>query len=67
MEFERLAFSISEVAGRLGVCDQTVRRRLRDGTIRSIHLGSKQLVTAAELRRLLRERHAITHDTGDIE
>jgi excisionase family DNA binding protein len=57
---ERAAFTIGEVAVRLGVCNTTIRRRISDQTIRVVRLGPKVLISACELQRLLGEEQRLT-------
>jgi hypothetical protein len=44
-----------ELASALGWCLQTVNRRVRDGSIRTISVGPSKIIPATELPRLLGE------------
>lgn len=55
---QRLAYSPQEAADALGVHRSTIYERLNDGTLRSVHVGSRRLIPASELRRLLGEVEA---------
>ncbi len=50
------AFSIAEVAKRLGVHQRTVWRYARYGLIRSVRFGRRRLIPARELAALLERR-----------
>lgn len=54
---ERLTVKPRELAAALGICLQTVHRRIKDGSIRTVALGPSKLIPATELARLLGERH----------
>lgn len=49
----RDAYSVAEVARRLGVAELTVRRQISAGKLPSIRLGDRVLVPADYLDRLL--------------
>ncbi len=51
----RAAYSVREVAGRLGVSDATIWRLLRKGTLRSVKVGSLRRITAKSLQEMLVE------------
>lgn len=53
---DRKTITPRELASALGLCIQTIHRRVRDGTIRSIALGPTKLIPASELSRLLGEQ-----------
>lgn len=46
-------FGMREVADRLGLSHETIRRYCREGRIRSIHLGDRRLVSADELASIV--------------
>lgn len=48
-------YTIDEVAERLKVSRSTVYRAIRENTIQSIHIGTRQRIRHIELERLLRE------------
>lgn len=48
-----LAVSIQRAAELLSVHPNTVRRRLKDGTLRSIQFGARVLVPISSIERLL--------------
>jgi excisionase family DNA binding protein len=52
-EIERAAFNQVEAAKYLGVSDKTVRKLLKEGTIRCARVGSRTLIAKAELDRFL--------------
>ena len=52
---ERLLYSVREVAGLIGMCMQTVRSLLADGTIKFIAVSNRQFVPAEELKRFVTE------------
>jgi excisionase family DNA binding protein len=52
-EIERAAFNQVEAAQYLGVSDKTIRKLLKEGTIRCAHVGSRVLIAKAELDRFL--------------
>jgi excisionase family DNA binding protein len=47
------AVSIPEAAGKLGVSQRTVERRIADGSLRVVRLGRRVLVPQTEVDRLL--------------
>lgn len=49
----RLAVSLPEAAHLLGISSRHARDLVNEGVIKVVYLGSKRVVTAAELRRLL--------------
>lgn len=55
MTFHQAAYSRSEAAALLGCDLSTIIRRIDDGTLRSVKLGRRVLVPAAEIARLLGE------------
>ena len=52
---ERRALSIQETAQTLGISRATLYRRLKEGRITTIVLGSRRLVPVAAIDALLRE------------
>jgi excisionase family DNA binding protein len=46
---------LKEVANRLSVSEFTVRRRVKEGTIRSVRLGRRLLISDSEVERIIRE------------
>jgi excisionase family DNA binding protein len=52
-EIERAAFNQVEAAQYLGVSDKTVRKLLKEGTIRFARIGSRVLIAKSELDRFL--------------
>ena len=44
--------TVREAAGRLRVSEETIRRRVDDGTLAAVRLGSVRRVFASELDRL---------------
>ena len=51
--FEPEAVPVSVVCQTLSISRQTASRRIRDGSIRAIHIGPTIRVPVAELRRLI--------------
>ncbi|MGB9072517.1 MAG: helix-turn-helix domain-containing protein [Terriglobales bacterium] len=67
----RTAFGVSEVARRWGVSVFTIRRFVQRGLLRSFNVGSRKLITTAELARV--EKHGLgprkakgTTDLGEV-
>jgi excisionase family DNA binding protein len=54
-EMERKALSVSEFSDALGTSNDTTRRRIADGSIRSVRFGRRVLIPRAELDRILAE------------
>lgn len=52
----RAAFSLYEIAGRLGTTVTTVSRWVDQGLIRSVRIGGRVFIPATELSRLLEEK-----------
>jgi excisionase family DNA binding protein len=50
---ERLAYSAREMADLIGVSKATAARMIRNKTISSIKVGSRRLIPAAEIQKLL--------------
>lgn len=57
--------TVAEVAERLRVSEETVRRRIHDGTIRAVSLGRVLRVSLAELERLL-DSHSADVSAGRV-
>jgi excisionase family DNA binding protein len=55
-ELEPLLFSISDAAKSLGVSHWTVRHLLRTRQLSRVRIGSRVLISAAELNRFIKER-----------
>lgn len=51
----RLAYSIHEAAGALGMSASTIWKYISLGRIRSVRIGGRTLINADELQRLLNE------------
>jgi excisionase family DNA binding protein len=52
---ERQALSVSEFSHALGTSNDTTRRRIADGSIRSVRYGRRVLIPRTELDRVLAE------------
>jgi len=52
---EPRAFSLDETAKLLSVHQATIRRRIREGKIHAIRVGSRVLVPSESIRRLLQD------------
>ena len=62
---EPVLMTIGEVAAALRVCTKTVRRRIKDGTIRTVAMGGRLVrISSDELVRLSRQGvvSAVTND-----
>jgi excisionase family DNA binding protein len=51
----RRAYTLCEVAMMFGLSKDSIKRRARDGAIRTILLGNRRLVPATEVDRIERE------------
>lgn len=49
----RLALSIAETAASIGVSRPVVYRLIKEGRLKTVHLGRRQIVTAASLADFL--------------
>ena len=52
-EPDRLSYSMSEAARAVGLSQATMFRLVKDGKLETVKIGSRTLVTRAELERLL--------------
>jgi excisionase family DNA binding protein len=50
---ERFAYSIADVAGRLGLSERTIHRMISTGAMRSIKAGRRRLIPREAVRQLL--------------
>lgn len=57
-EAQRNSLTIDELAHRWSCSHQTVRRRIKDGKIRSFRIGWRHLVPLAEIERIEMGEHA---------
>ena len=55
-EFEPLLLSIADAAKSLGVSHWTVRHLLRTRQLSRVRIGTRVLISAAELNRFIKER-----------
>ena len=53
-ELTKMFVNVAEVARLTGLCLKTTKRRVQDGTIKSVRIGRRILVPVAELERLAR-------------
>ncbi|MDA0353754.1 MAG: helix-turn-helix domain-containing protein [Chloroflexi bacterium] len=53
MTAERITYGLSEAAEQLSVSRKTIERLIRDGSLRSVRIGRRRLVTATDLRALV--------------
>ncbi len=68
METERIAYSVKEAAGALGVSQWIVREEIRAGRIKSIRLGARILIPRRELERLVNPpEHSDTTSEADSD
>ena len=51
---KRRAYSVAEAAELLGVSNFTIRRRIHEGQIRAIRVGSRVLVPSDSIQKLLK-------------
>lgn len=51
----RMAVSVPEAARLLGISERHARDLVSEGALEVIHLGTKRVITAVTLRRLLRQ------------
>jgi excisionase family DNA binding protein len=49
----RAAYSVSETADLLGLCEASIYRALKRGEIESVMLGGRRLIPARSIERLL--------------
>ena len=54
---EKFFYSVGEVAQRCGVCKNTVRKLISEGTLESFRAGRRLLVPAVALERLASGGH----------
>jgi predicted site-specific integrase-resolvase len=47
------AVSVHDAAGAIGISPTSMRRRIRDGTIRAVRIGGRVVVPTAEIARVL--------------
>jgi excisionase family DNA binding protein len=50
---DKLAFSITDIANRLGLSERTIHRLVANGSLRSIKAGRRRLIPRDSLRELL--------------
>jgi excisionase family DNA binding protein len=54
----RLALSVDEAAGAIGICSRSLRTLISKGDLRAARVGRRVLVTVETLQAYLREREA---------
>lgn len=59
------AISIQEAARRLGVSEQTIRRQIKDGHIRSFRVGWQVRIPESEIRRIMEGGDEMDQDRRD--
>ena len=55
MENERKVLTVDEVAGKLGICSQLVRRQIKKGIIPCVKVGDRYLIPIVAFERWLAE------------
>lgn len=48
---KRLVYTVAEAAQALGVSDQTIARRIKDGSLQATRLGKRLLLPASEIEK----------------
>ncbi len=51
-------YTIPQVAARVGVSPDTIRRRIKSGELNAVFFAKKYRITAADMEALLREKAA---------
>jgi excisionase family DNA binding protein len=55
IQYERMGYSVTEVADVLGMAPSGLWKWIALGKIRSVKIGSRRIISAHELQRLLNE------------
>jgi len=51
----RAAFGIADAAQSLGVCPDTLRRKISAGELKAVRVGRRVLIPASEIQRIISE------------
>jgi len=66
MEKERKVLTVDEVADKLGICSQLVRRQIKKGVIPCVKVGDRYLIPIVAFERWLAEGNQ-TGTIGEID
>jgi excisionase family DNA binding protein len=58
-QIERVAYSVAETAGAIGISQRTLWSRIKNGEIRVFKIGTRVLIAADELQRFIQTRTAV--------
>ncbi|MFC2020941.1 helix-turn-helix domain-containing protein [Chloroflexota bacterium] len=65
MEKERKVLTVNEVADKLGICSQLVRRQIKKGVIPCVKVGDRYLIPIVAFERWLAECSEVT--SGEVD
>ena len=65
MEKQRKVLTVNEVADKLGICSQLVRRQIKKGVIPCVKVGDRYLIPIVAFERWLAECNEAT--SGEID
>jgi len=65
MESERKVLTVDEVAEKLGICSQLVRRQIKKGVIPCVKVGDRYLIPIVAFERWLAESSQVTLEEAD--
>ena len=65
MEKERKVLTVNEVADKLGICSQLVRRQIKKGVIPCVKVGDRYLIPIVAFERWLAECNEAT--SGEVD
>ena len=65
MESERKVLTVDEVAEKLGICSQLVRRQIKKGVIPCVKVGDRYLIPVVAFERWLAECSHATLEEAD--
>jgi len=65
MEKERKVLTVNEVADKLGICSQLVRRQIKKGVIPCVKVGDRYLIPIVAFERWLAECNEVT--SGEVD
>ena len=66
MENERKVLTVDEVADKLGICSQLVRRQIKKGIIPCVKVGDRYLIPIVAFERWLAEGNPV-RTLGEID